>query len=100
LTPTPTDHCGFSGIAKYTFGTTFSPPASPPSLPSGCRIAGAENSSRNLIDGVIRWIAPAAWRVPSREMPATLLHNVEASSATAAPPANALPRPLPEFSLS
>ena len=35
-----------------------------------------------------------------RDMPAALDHSVEASSATAAPPAKALPRPEAEFSLS
>jgi hypothetical protein len=99
LTPSPRAHWRSSGITRYKFGTTFSPPASPPSPPWACWLAGAEKSLRNLIDGVIRWIAPATWRWPSLAMPAELLHSVAASSAAAAPPANALPRPLAEFSL-
>src|SRR5258705_2498171 len=45
-------------------------------------------------------MAAAIWLVLIRDMPATFVHIVEASSAAAAPPAKALPRPLPEFSCS
>src|SRR5512143_3171935 len=76
-------------------------PASPPSPPSdGWASAADDPSSWNLIDGFTRCSAPTNWGLPMRDMPATLDHSVEASSATAAPPAKALPRPEAEFSLS
>jgi hypothetical protein len=53
-----------------------------------------------LKDGVTKWIAAATSGETSRAMPAGFDHTVLASSAAAAPPANAFPTPLPEFSCS
>src|SRR6185312_7029247 len=80
------------------FGTTFTLPASPPVPPSGWNAAGIEPSSRNLNDGVIRCTAMATCGDASRDIPAGFDHTVLASSPAAAPPANALPIALPEFS--
>ena len=73
-------------------------PASPPSSPSGWLSAGSEPSLLNLIDGVMMCSAPTACIGRDRDQPAGFDHMVLTSSVNAAPPANALPRPLPQFS--
>src|SRR6476620_3441685 len=75
-------------------------PASPPVPPSGWNAAACEPSSLNLNDGMTKCTAPAPCGVANRDIPAGFAQMVLTSSADAAPPANALPSPLPEFSCS
>src|SRR5512146_1030778 len=100
FTPRPTLHCGLIGMTAYRFGTTLRLPASPSLPPSGWNKAGCEPSSLNLNDGVMKCTAAATCGDPSRDIPAGFDQSVLASSAAAAPPANALPTALPEFSCS
>src|SRR5437667_1801594 len=95
LTPTPKFQRGSYCIAKNILGTKAVLPASPPLPPRGWPPAGALPLSENLVDGAM--IEPAMAKClpePSRAIPAGFHHTVVASSATAAAPAYALPKPL------
>jgi hypothetical protein len=100
VTPSPIDHSASIGITAYRFGTIFSPPASPPLPPRVWEVAGCEAAFEKLSDGLMKWSAPTPCAVRRRDMPATFDHSVVASSAAAAAPAKALPRPEADVSLS
>jgi len=61
--------------------------------------AGCEASLRNLIDGVMTWMAAAPWMRGNCDSAAGFDHIALTSSVNAAPAANALPRLLALFSL-
>src|SRR5262249_616722 len=96
----PNVHCWLIGKSAYPLGTTLRLPASPPLLPSGWLSAGSEPLLLNLAEKLTRSIAPTSWFVRIFDIPAAFDHIVDAPSAAAAPPANALPTPLPEVSCS
>src|SRR5688572_12313299 len=88
-------------MTKKPLGTIAGSPASPPVLPSGRAVAATLERLVNLVEGTIS-AAPklTCLPLPRRDMPAGFHHTVLASSATAAPPEYALPRPLMPCSCS
>ncbi len=98
--PNPNCQSLLIGRITYIAGTAAVSPAWPPLPPSGWLNAGSDPASLNLADGVMALTAATIWIVEKRVMPAGLAHTVLASSATAAPPAYALPSPLPFCSCS
>jgi hypothetical protein len=101
LTPKPKLQRGSKSIAKKRLGTNAVSPASPPSEPSGRPLAATLAPLENLVEGEITVPAMAKWRPRgSLAMPAGFHHTVDASSAVAAAPANALPKPLAPCSTS
>src|SRR5687767_3975829 len=101
LTPSPALQRGSRLIAKKALGRKAVSPASPPLLPSG-RLPGATLAPfENSVEGDTTFPATARCRPRgSRAMPAGFHQTVEASSATAAAPAKALPNPLAPCSYS
>src|SRR5512139_397820 len=96
----PNAHSLLIGIEKYMFGTKFTPPASPPLLPSGWFAAAADASLLNLIEGVMMCSAPAICLVLNCDSAAGFHHMAVTSSVNAAPAASALPIELALFSFS
>src|SRR5262249_5145219 len=91
----PTFHLGPRSMAKNTLGRTTEVPALPPSPPSGRPAAATLLPFENLYDGSMNAAAPVTCMpAGSHDMPAGFHQTVVASSATAAEPAYALPRPL------
>jgi len=83
-------------IVKKPLGTAAQSPPSPPSPVPAPAMLPVDPVLVNLNEGLIRWIAVVTWRFDGSSVIAAGLYQATLeSSAVAAPPAKALPVPLP-----